>query len=553
MKNSNQFLIACMIIVVGITFYTLPLILNMDKGVLPDQKNFLSAIYFQYFLGGFYRFSIISWHQFPLWNPFYEGGAFLFGHPVDLSCSPSSVFILLFGVIKGLAVSWYFMYVFGAISMYYLTRKVLKYDLYGAFYSTVVFTMCGFFPYMQVNGYLFARDMLLLPLLLAFFIKAKYKNKYIIYSALILAWLFTYSCFYFLIAVAFLGLFALFYAFQKEGAKFTFKRRYIVVFFCAVILCGIYSAGRLLPLLDFLRANSTPSNFTYEETISQANTMSLLRKHLLDSLESGVGTAYVGYLPVILSLTACTVFFKKLSRWVMILTIFILLSFGPNAFFDIHHLLWNLPIFHSMREISKYYVVIIVFIISITSGNFFSILKITNQNKTGKIIAIGLIAFTYGNLLWANVGYFNAYNYKIRFWEPSEYIAQVKTVCMHQGDEGGALALRLALFLKGYGLVNAPFFNQYFDEQENTTPKYFAIPQYAFLMPSTKIYLFENPAYLGEAYFSHEKNKVNYYSMAPTQIKIKVDLSKPDRLVINQKFSKHWMSNSGKVEKYMQK
>jgi len=82
-------------------------------------------------------------------------------------------------------------------------------------------------------------------------------------------------------------------------------------------------------------------------------------------------------------------------------------------------------------------------------------------------------------------------------------------------------------------------------------PKYFIIPEYAFMIPSTKLLIIPNPAYKKEAYFLYNtENAVKLFSITPQFINIKVDIKTPDMIVINQEYSGGWRTRYGTVSNF---
>ncbi|MFH1093720.1 MAG: hypothetical protein V1739_06170, partial [Candidatus Omnitrophota bacterium] len=507
-KNDRM---AIVTIIAAIFIYTLPLLLRLDKALTLTNKNCLAAWYRTYFLGLYPYASVVFEHKFPFWSAFREGGFYWLMYPTELSCNIFSLFMLPFGVVKGLNFSWYILYYLGALSMFYLTRFVLKFNIFGSIYASLVFSMCGFFPFMQGLG-LWTRETLLLPLLVGLFLKAK-ENKIFIFLAGLVLSLFVHTVLFFPVVILFLFLVSILNPTENNNFVFRLKKENLIVFFSCLSLALLFSAYKLLPVIELLTSDMRVSGLVYKSAIHQPNTLSLFLRHMLVPENLNVGTMYIGFAPLFLAILSMVVFFKNSKKWIFILLIFIILSFGPNAFIDLHYFLWHLPIFKSMREISKYYSLIIVFIISLLSGKFFSLFDYRKPLKVTTILSIFLLIFTFCDLLWANAGYFNIYNTKTSFSKPDNYSGNVKAINIHKGDEGITDPLRLALYLKGFGLVNAQYhkFVQFFKESY-ISPKYFIMPEYAFITPSTKLFVLYNPVYQGEAYFLDQKNKVESFS-----------------------------------------
>jgi len=558
-KNMNKKIevVTVTILLIAIGFYLLPLLRNIDRAFTFYQKNCINSWYRIYLDGSFYRHAILSNYQFPFWMPFREGGNFGPGYPTEISLNPLSIFILLFGVVKGLNLTWYALYIAGALSMYNLARIVLKYNRIGAFYSAIVFAMNGFFPYMQHNGFLFARETILLPLLVTFFLKSIKENKYILFTSIMLWLFFIQTGIYFCVVVLFLFLIASLESIRKVNKKIIVEKRYFIVFFVSLVFALLLSLGRLLPMLEVLNLGSQMQNYLVES----GNTFAQFKMSLFEAKNSREDTMYIGYFPVLLCIFAGVLWFKRLKNWLIILFLFILLSLGPNSFIDLHYFLWHLPIFNSMIEISKYYTLIIVFLVSLISGAFFWLVS-KKLSKTAKIFLVIIpVLFTYGDLLWTNSSYFNSYTTELPMKILHKDFFQIKFINVLEDDQGTQTAVLPALYIKGIGSINSrPFNKKWFlrrdsifkimEKNNPITPKYFMLPQYAFLMPSTKLMTIPNLNYKGEAFFLFPENKVEWFSVKMNVIKLKVNVKKPDRLIINQNYSKYLKIAEGKIEDY---
>ncbi|MFH1460421.1 MAG: hypothetical protein ABIG64_08675 [Candidatus Omnitrophota bacterium] len=557
MKKNIKNLTAILMILIAVIIYLLPLLLNLDKAFDFPKKNFVNGFYDIYYCAMMYRYSLLEEGQLLFWWPFREGGLYVLMHPAFIGVSPFSIFILLLGVIKGVNFIYAISYLIAGISMFYLTRMVLKYDIYGAVYSSLVFAMCGFFPFMQFNGFIYARETVFLPLITAMYLKAEYSNKYSYLTAVILSVFIFSTGIYFLVILLFLFIFSCVNSQSEKNDKLYFSHRFFIIFLTIIFFTLIFSLPKISPVPQLIDANYEPLNTVYypESILSvnhAANNINLFFTHLLVPGMTGLGTMYTGILPVFLCIISFVIFFKKNLKWLIILIIFIVLSFGPNSLLDLHYWVQKIPLFKYMIEISKYYALIIVFIISIISGAFFKLLKSNFSKKNRNIIAITLCLLTYGNLLWANIGYFSVYNKKIMLEKKlsSGNFSSARCINMHRRDEGGFVLLFNALFLKGIGAHNFMYRSTGTFRSDYLESKYFVIPRFVFLQPSTEIMILKNPAYNGEVNFLSKSNLVKYFSIKPNSVHLKIEVIEPDILIINQNYSKYWMSQEGNVINY---
>ncbi|MCG2712341.1 MAG: hypothetical protein L6416_08490 [Candidatus Omnitrophica bacterium] len=553
--------LAVFFLVIAILIFTLPLMFNIDKAFTFYQKNCANNFQDLYFNGFFYRNTILNNNQLPLWMPFREGGAYGVGIPGEISLNPLSICILIFGVIKGFNLSWYILYIIGGLSMYYLTRFVLKFNLLGALYSSVVFSMNAFFPLKQLEGFIYARETILLPLLIAFFIKSQQKNKYIFFTALILSLFFIQTGLYFCVVMLLLFFITTFESIKVgRNNEVILKKRYFIVISMSLILALLLSLQKLFPLLETMRINLEISGAMYKSTVLNTLSLSEFFEYLTIPKNFESDTMYVGYLPVLLCLFSGIIYFKKMRNWLFMLFIFIILSLGPNPFYDLHYFLSYLPGFRSIIESAKYYALVIIFLISLISGAFFLLLT-KKSSKLIKFLFVVLLVLTYGDLLWANSRYFNFFKTEIIPKVQHSSFFQVQLINVNKDDVGTQSVIPTALYQKGIGSIDYTYVDkkrlldgdgipEIIKKEIQVTPKYFLLPQYAFLIPKTGFFFVSNAYYNGEAFFLSAQNKMKSLSITPNVIKIRVEVAKPDYLIINQNYSKWWRSDNFELKNY---
>jgi hypothetical protein len=77
--------------------------------------------------------------------------------------------------------------------------------------------------------------------------------------------------------------------------------------------------------------------------------------------------------------------------------------------------------------------------------------------------------------------------------------------------------------------------------EEHACPKY---------LVDTEGGLIPNPDYRGEVYFLDPVNKAEFICFTPNLIEIAVDVTSPDRLIINQNYDRYWNTDSGLLGSY---
>lgn len=535
------------IIIILLLIYLSPLWLNLDKYPSMYPKN-IPNWYNNYYSISVLKDSIFQFHRFPLWSPITEGGRPYINYPLFESLS---VFFLLFTNLSenaAIKICWIFYFICGACSMYYLTRYILEYNILGAFFSSLIFSMSGAFAYLFENGFYLCRETLLLPLLFVFFIKSEKNAKFLVLSSFVLSFMLMHVALFFPVIILFLFFISFLKGVSFEKQKLVFNNKYLIAFFMVCGLTLLLSSFKILPMISNFFVNNRISGINYADSIQQANTLELFFRRIFVPESSGAGTMYLGFMPAILCILGAILYFKEMKRYAIILSLFIILSFGPNSPIDLHKLLWHLPVFKSIKEIAKYYTVIIVFVMAILGGKFFDILKKPKINISIRIFLLLIITFIYLDLFNSNIGYFNIFNTKFNYRPAKQEMFYLKALNVDPGDESILMSLIYFLYKRNIGLLGL---NYSLRRDSDVVAKYYLLPKYAFLIPSTALLVLPNPEYKSEAYFLDPNNSVKILDISPNIISVKVNMhTKSDRLIINQNFDKSWKSDYGMIEDY---
>lgn len=542
-------LMAIGILVAFIISYTSPILLNLHKAFTLFPKN-IPRYYDVYFGELFFRKSILEYHQFPQWSWNWEGGMNIFAFPGATYADPLSFIFLIFDEVTAYNLKWVLFYVLGALSMYYLSRFVLKHNVCGSIFASIVFSMSGYFAYLHEEGLCEVMLTLLLPLFFGFLFKAKTDKRYIIFSALTLGYISIQSVLFVPVIILFGGIFVLIDSIKFLYKKFIVEKAYLVRFIFICVLAFLFSCVKALPILLSFGLNVRPHELGYAEAITASNTFSSLFQRMLIPNNSGPGTMYLGYLPIIVSAFSSIFYFREIKNFILCLFLAIWISFGPNAFFDVNRILWYFPVFHEIQEIPKYYSLIIVFFISILSGRFFSFIERLKNKKLAYILSFILVAALFVNLLWSNIGYFNSFDTGLPLYgKKSNDNFKVMAFNVHPENESIA-AGPLSYFLLQYnlGLLNPS--NSIREKEIKAAPKYFLLPRYCFLSPYTSLLVLPNLFYKGEAFFLKKDSICKILKFSPNELVFEAMTNEPDILVINQNYDAGWKANFGKIIEY---
>jgi hypothetical protein len=554
-KNKNFPALA--VIVIILLVYFMPMLANLDKAFTLYPKNYPRSGYAEYALGSFFKLSILGSGQFPLYNRYLNGGFFFLSYPVDLYLTPLSIVYLLFNEVAASKILWILFSLAGALGMFCLCRNIFRYNLYGSVFSSLVFVMSGFFAYLQENTLFYARSTLLLPLLLYFLFKSREDNIYIFIGALLFSFFMFNSALFSVVIVFFLFLFSLISSVELKGGKaktdFSLLRNLFLILFLFIF----FSSPKILSMAEFF-VNSNFCFNSHSYTLQDipyhadsANTLQIFYRRLFVPEHSGPGTMYLGFIPVILACVSFFVYRRENFRFLILLALFVILSFGPNSVLDLHKIFWKTYIFRHMSEIAKYYGLFIVFIIAFAAGRAFSVLDRLKNVKLKHAFSVSLVGLSAIWLFLGNSPYQNSYNFACQTGntEMSNDFFQAKVMNLHPGDETISGPLSYFLFRKNIGLLN--FYDAPLWFVSSVIPKYYIIPKYAFLMPSTDLLVLPNPNYRGELFFvSGGENSAEIKKLFPNKMIIAVHIKNPGTLAVNLNFDKNWSTSQGKIANY---
>lgn len=555
-EGNNQGNVAAIIFIVAAAIlFCLPLFHSINNVSLDEA-------WLQFFsYHSFLRQGLIRFSQLPLWSPYFGGGYPFVGHPESPLLSPFSLITLLLGEVLGLKLIILFSYIAAGWGMFYLTRHILRYNLAGAIFSSFIFFLNSNLPYQVSTGDLCEVNLFYLPLILAFFLKAKERGYYSIFCAALFAVLITNGAGLCIITLSlFLILFSFINAFQIERRKIKISLGYLKVFFTVIILSFLLAAVRILPAVKLLSINDRG----YDNYLDAAEG-SLTLKNFFYSIfpraiyagsndcfpgtDSVVGsTMYFGYFPLLLCLLAFFIFRKELVRYFILLLIFIMLCFGKNSPLDLFKLLWHIPFFHSLHYPNKYFAFFCVFIISLVSGKAFLVFKRYKRYASLSVFfAIMIISINAVHLFFVNRVYHKGlfaeerpkYVYENSFFHVNSITANpaVKDEYRYHRDGEKNAFLQYICVLKNIGLINWHG-NIYLGE--------YAVPKYLVDLKTNRWHL--NPAYRGEAFFlrnSANQARIRYFS--PNKLSLDCLINDPDKLVINQNYDNDWRSKNGAV------
>ncbi|NQT89695.1 MAG: hypothetical protein HQ558_00375 [Candidatus Omnitrophica bacterium] len=327
------------------------------------------------------RITLLRYHQFPLWNPYVNGGNVLLAHPHSSFLSPLYILVLLFGSVAGLKLQVMLYLFFGLIGMYLLS-VYKKLSRPASYLTSFVFMLCSVYVLHMTEGHASWMPMALIPWFFLLFLKSIEQRRYIPLSVIVLGLIaFAGSVDVFAILVFFVFIYALFSSIQER--RFLPLGLFLLICAATFLVCAV----KLLPMLEFLRQSS--------RTTLESSGMSfpVLCKILLsrsqdyyDMLNKGVNIAlgisgewheygaYIGILPLALG---CIGAVRRLKAdWPLILTgaICLLIVLSGALPFNLWNMLSKAPVYNALSCPSRF-IVGFIFSFALLAGFGFDYLR----------------------------------------------------------------------------------------------------------------------------------------------------------------------------------
>lgn len=527
----------------------------------------------------FFRLSVFNYHQFPLRAPHFAGGYPLIGHPYDLSLSPVSLLVLLFGPIAAIKLSVFLIFLLSTICVYFLARQVLRHNFAGALFSALVFGFSSWGSCQYLQSSYAKLYIYFLPITLLFFIRALKDKRYIFLACLsigmvvisggsilipLMLFLFLYACF------------SAFYVNAKTSPRFDIRP--LKIFFIVTVATAAICMVKIMPMHSLVsRQEIKFAHFPFEHDyarisktmISEARILNTAKLYDMLFVQGAyiVGSEgvtgddymqfYLGFFPVLCAIVFFAASGRKNFPFILLLVIFTLLSFGPYSKPDLFKALWRIhPGVHSIWRLDEYFTFPILFIIALGSGGVFVLFE---KKKHGIIPAILIIigVLSLNSMFWANRRFL--YNQTLAA-VPKKMVSFIDTRERNLVFQKDFFSVKIkdpsadpehyqkdGFFYLQQNVGMADWLYTNLKIRSAVIPKYFITRgDYRHIFSSGKA-LTPNPGYSGEAFFLDNKNKARITYFSPNEIRIAVTLSAPGTLIINQNYHQYWHADQGRL------
>lgn len=477
------------------------------------------------------RDSLLRFRQFPLWNPYVNGGNVLFAHPHSPFLSPFYIFVIIFGAYIGLKIQ-IFLYLFiGLLGMYALCRHY-KLTPKASFFSAVLFMLNSVYALHVTEGHTEWLVMALLPWLFYFFLKSLQNVPYVIASVGVLSLiLLNGSVDVFSIAVAFMLVYAAFKSFSVRSLR--------PLMVMSGILAGtaLFCAVKLLPMLEFLHQfprytidnSGTPWNILVRILLSRHQVaydlyyIDQTQKMGIQYLWHEYG-AYIGVIPLVMVICGMVKTFK--SRWPFVCSgiVFLFIALGRNAPVNVWLLLHCFPFWDSQKVPSRY-ILGFMFVASLMAGYAFSYFEewmnvlSVKKYRLFKYVPVLILLFVVCDLFAVNRPIFeHAFTIKPFAVKREQAFIQRcrKAVLFENGTSRSSI---YPVFLSNSGILEA----------------YEVVK-----VKSEGVRAFGEEGYRGEVFLAGGRGDADVAFFSPNKVVINVQARQPDILVMNQNYYTGW-------------
>ncbi|MEQ1918851.1 MAG: hypothetical protein ABL955_06595, partial [Elusimicrobiota bacterium] len=398
----SEVILPLVVLFAATALYALPLFRNISFWGKTDWDQFT-------FLNAVPREILLRYHQFPLWNPFSNGGNTILAMPHSAFLSPMYLFALFFGPVIGLKLQWIAALFLGMLGMHRLSKH-LGMGTLSRYLPSFIFMLSSLYSLHLREGHLEWTALGFLPWTFLFLLKSKTEVKYFAFTVLSLA-LMIYSggVYVFAATTVFLTVHAFVVALRE-------KRILPVLSLAGVlVLAFLVSSAKVVPMLELLKESPRP---TKDEgrleavllpklfLIRDQNAMYENRSAIPERVglnwdrenwhEFGV---YTGFIPLIFALVGLYACYERQKPlfWAGLACLWI--SMGRSAWFvDLWTLLHRLPVYRSLQVPSRF-LMCVLFCVSLFAGFGFSELEKAAKKGYQTWLLGGLLLFICLDLL----------------------------------------------------------------------------------------------------------------------------------------------------------
>lgn len=478
------------------------------------------------------RETILRYRQFPLWNPYANGGNVLLAHPDSPFLSPFYIFVLLFGPVLGLKLEIIIHLIIGLGGMFFLSQY-MGMGRCSSYLAAFVYMLSSIYALHLTEGQTEWLALAFVPWVFLYYLKSNQEAKNIFVAIFSLGLILTGGVYVFSLFVVFLSIYAVLKALQLK--QFTPLKVLIFISAGTFLLCSI----KLFPMLEFL--NQYPRLIQEKSGVDVATASQMLLSRQQAFLDMRLWDtrvrngelvhgwheygAYVGIIPLLLFLWGAVK--RRHTDWPLLsaglITLFI--AVGSKFPIDLWGILKNFPIYSSLTVPSRF-MFCFIFSIAIFSGFGLSFFEKTisalNERKNmhwGEALPIIIVFFVLFDLWQVNSPIFkNAFRIPSVKVTRNDHFAQ-RYRDMNLYEKQLSRSSQYPIFLSNSGIVDA-YEIVYVKRGEVRTVL--------------------DQDYRGEVYLDKSQGRVLMKYFSPNKLVVDVDAERDDILVVNQNYYRGW-------------
>lgn len=529
-KTMKRRLILPLCIFFAVTIvYAVPLLKDINNwGQMDwDQFTFWNAVP---------RQTILRYHQFPLWNPYGNGGNVLLAHPHSSFLSPFYILVLVFGPVIGLKLGIIAHLFIGMVGMFLLSRY-FHLNKYSCYLPAFIYMLSSLFTLHLTEGHVEFLTMAFIPWLFLYYLKSTVNIRYVLGGIIALSLIILGGSMNVLsIGLFLLFVYSVFHALKKR--KLSCLKVVVMIFMGSFLLSSI----KLIPMLEFLNDNprDTKLSVGIDATLLKNALLSTdqadyyeatkrdYQSRAVDGIKLEYGWheygAYVGYAALILALLGALFYSRR--YWDLVITgiLCLWITLGSGVSWGLWVLLHGLPFYDSLRVPSRF-ILGFVFCVSLLAGFGLSKLEGIGRKKFHRFLVVLIACAIFFELFMVNYPLLkNLFTIK-----PPEIKrhAEFKQRYRDFNILEGSVSSMYPVLLSNSGIINS---------YEVVSVK------------KGKVAIETEKDYKGEVYLRSLGTEIKPLLFSPNIIKLKLYLKQNDVLVINQNFYKGWKVQGIKSE-----
>ena len=454
----------------------------------------------------------------------------MLANPQSRFLSPTSLFILFLGVVKGIKLEIWLHLVMGMMGMYLLGRHY-GLDKLSAWLPVFVFMLSSMYPLNISVGMTWFLSVVYLPWAFLCYLKGFEKWQFSLLSGLCLVLMYFCGGAYNLaITLLFLALYSLIVV-RKHGVVSVVRDLSLTLIFAALL-----GAVKFLPSIAFLHEHPRKMNdysgfslnLLWHSLLSRNQSIAAVgmyehKEGFLNGMSYGMDEngMYIGLIPLLLFLVGLFLHRRRWQLWLCFL-FFLWLSFGNRAPLSLWKLVHVMPIYDSMRVAQRFRIVFML-ILAIFSGFGLLSLRKYLRRLFQKPIVANLTALVVLSVILLDLMLVNSPIFKDAFpISPLETKREETFYQISRLPNYGSGSAMYPAFLSNIGIV---------DGYESANVPRNAIPK-------------DSSQYKGEVFLHETEGKVSIRNWSPNKIVVEVDVLKEGYLVLNQNFYPGWRAKA---------